>query len=357
VSYYKIGDNLYGNDAGQYWSNKQLSGGGTKRMYQSSPYDMATSRINNMYAAQQKQQVGALAQQQSDAMRGYNQQKKQNAVTYQGQRNAADVTNAQNVQSMREAMAANGIQASGENVTAQAGLAAQRQSALGGITTQQNQANKDAYSQIADIMNPRQKQNILNTISAQKSQALSDAFNNYLSRLDQQHGNYMNQLQNDRSYNEGKREFDLGQSQNQNQYNSNQAYQYWLAKQNLAQGSGANGAGFQNSGGGGGTTQGTAAFNVNLAAANKRGLSSSENADLTWLVSHESSFNPNAKNPKSSAHGYAQFLNSTEKEYSKKTGLNYSNPVDQLLMMEQYIKDRYGSAAKAKQFWLKNNYY
>lgn len=353
MSYYKIGDNLYGNDTGQYWSNKQLSGGGTKRMYQSSPYDMATSRIDNMYAAQQKQQLGALSQQQADAQRGYNQQVKTNAVTYQGQRNAADVTNAQNVQAMREAMAANGIQASGENVTAQAGLAAQRQSALGGITTQQNQANHDAYSQIADIMSPSQKQAILNNISTQKSQALSDAFNNYLSRLDQQHGSYISQLQNDRSYNEGKREFDLGQSQNQNQYNSNQAYQYWLAKQNLAQGSGANGSGFPSSGGGGGTAD----FNANLAAANKRGLSKADNASLSWIVQHESSFNPNAKNPHSTAYGYGQFLNATRKEYEKKTGLNYSNPVDQLLMTEQYMKDRYGSAANAVKFWQKNGWY
>lgn len=38
-------------------------------------------------------------------------------------------------------------------------------------------------------------------------------------------------------------------------------------------------------------------------------------------------------------------------------GLNYSNPVDQLIMMAQYVKDRYGTPEKALQFWDKNKWY
>jgi hypothetical protein len=347
---YKIGSNLWGSDNGNYYEfNKQHKW----TMVNSSPYSADQTRINAMYGAQQKAQLGALQQQQADAMRGYNQTKKNNAVTYQGQRNAADVTNAQNVQAMREAMAANGIQASGENITAQAGLAGQRQSALSGITAQQNQANQDAYNQIADIMSPSQKQAILNNISAQKAQSLHDSYTNYLNRLDQQHANYQNQFNANRQFDYTKsqdnRNYDYTKSQN----DANMAYQYWLAKQNLAQNSGANGSDFQNSGGGGGTSS----FNANLAAANKRGLSKADNAALSWIVQHESSYNPNAKNPKSSAYGYGQFLTATQKAYEKKMGLDYSNPVDQLLMTEQYMKDRYGSAANAVAFWKKHNWY
>ncbi|MBU8770340.1 aggregation-promoting factor C-terminal-like domain-containing protein [Cytobacillus oceanisediminis] len=78
---------------------------------------------------------------------------------------------------------------------------------------------------------------------------------------------------------------------------------------------------------------------------------------LTELVGRESSWNPSAKNPKSTARGYGQFLNQTVSQYAKKTGLNYNNPVHQLAMMAQYVKDRYGSPEKALQFWDKNKWY
>lgn len=76
--------------------------------------------------------------------------------------------------------------------------------------------------------------------------------------------------------------------------------------------------------------------------------------DFIELVGRESGFNPNAKNPKSSARGYNQFLDMTRKTYSN---FNHNDPVEQLLAMAQYIKSRYGSPTKALQFWDKNNYY
>jgi Peptidase family M23/Transglycosylase SLT domain len=79
--------------------------------------------------------------------------------------------------------------------------------------------------------------------------------------------------------------------------------------------------------------------------------------ELAELVGRESSWNPKAKNKNSSAHGYGQFLSPTRKDYEKKTGLSYDNPVNQLVMMAQYIKDRYGTPAKALAFWEKNKYY
>ncbi|WP_277987884.1 transglycosylase SLT domain-containing protein [Metabacillus sp. cB07] len=78
---------------------------------------------------------------------------------------------------------------------------------------------------------------------------------------------------------------------------------------------------------------------------------------LTELIGRESTWNPSVGNKKSSAWGYGQFLSSTRSQYEKKMGISYSNPVNQILMTAQYVKDRYGSPEKALQFWDKNNWY
>lgn len=74
------------------------------------------------------------------------------------------------------------------------------------------------------------------------------------------------------------------------------------------------------------------------------------------LVARESSFNPNAKNPKSSAAGLFQFLDATRKNYGG-SSVDWSDPYQQALKGLQYIEDRYGNPVKALQFWDKNNWY
>jgi len=99
-------------------------------------------------------------------------------------------------------------------------------------------------------------------------------------------------------------------------------------------------------------------FRKDLSVALSRaGISPEWASGITELVKRESGFNPKAKNPTSSAHGYAQFLTSTRKNYEKKTKLSYDNPANQLVMMMQYVKDRYGSPDKALAFWNKNHWY
>lgn len=93
-------------------------------------------------------------------------------------------------------------------------------------------------------------------------------------------------------------------------------------------------------------------------ALKKGGFPSSWTAAMTELVGRESSWNPQADNPTSTAYGYGQFLDSTRSNYKKKfPNLNYNNPVDQLVLMMHYVKDRYGTPEKALQFWDKNNWY
>ena len=71
---------------------------------------------------------------------------------------------------------------------------------------------------------------------------------------------------------------------------------------------------------------------------------------LKWIIGKESSWNPKAANPTSSARGLFQKMTNihgpVEKTISGQTrwGLNY-------------IKNRYGSPTKAKAFWRRNNWY
>lgn len=75
---------------------------------------------------------------------------------------------------------------------------------------------------------------------------------------------------------------------------------------------------------------------------------------IRTLIMKESGFNPAAQNPKSSAYGIFQFLDSTRNNY----GINKDSPLpDQINAGLKYIKDRYGSPTKALAFHLANNYY
>jgi hypothetical protein len=96
-----------------------------------------------------------------------------------------------------------------------------------------------------------------------------------------------------------------------------------------------------------------ASFKSHLSKAIARGgIPKSEAKYMTELVGRESSWNPHVKNPTSTAHGYGQFLNSTERAYKKKyPNLSYKDPVDQLVLMYHYVKDTYGTAKKALQKW------
>lgn len=77
------------------------------------------------------------------------------------------------------------------------------------------------------------------------------------------------------------------------------------------------------------------------------------------LFKRESSLNPLADNPTSTAFGIWQGLQSTRDAYGRKVGVNpnTTNPWEQLLMARAYIKDRYGSAENAWRFWQANRWY
>jgi hypothetical protein len=167
---YQIGDNLYADTQGKYY---RLNNG--QKAYEESPFDGYSTRLNSIYDSQKKNRLDQLKAQRDKAISGFNQQKKELAPRYQSQRNQADVVNTQNVTRLRELMAAQGINASGENLTTQAGIASARQTALSDITNNEETAYRDIDRQIADVNDPSQDQTIINEIEVERSRALADA--------------------------------------------------------------------------------------------------------------------------------------------------------------------------------------
>lgn len=93
---------------------------------------------------------------------------------------------------------------------------------------------------------------------------------------------------------------------------------------------------------------------VNLAQGGQ-GVSSAEQ----WIIGKESSGNVHADNPTSTAFGLGQLLLSNRQAYGRRLGFdpNTTDYGQQLAMMRAYIKDRYGTAEAAMNFWQKNGWY
>jgi hypothetical protein len=83
-----------------------------------------------------------------------------------------------------------------------------------------------------------------------------------------------------------------------------------------------------------------------LSASN---ISASNYGYVDYIVSHESSWNPDATEPNSGAHGLPQAL-----PYSK-TGCGWSDAVCQLNWANAYAVSRYGSWASAYSYWAANH--
>lgn len=75
---------------------------------------------------------------------------------------------------------------------------------------------------------------------------------------------------------------------------------------------------------------------------------------LSRLIQKESSWNPNAQNPTSTAYGLFQFLNST---WGTVGGFKTGNAGQQAEFGLRYIRQRYGSPAGALDFHNRNNWY
>jgi hypothetical protein len=369
--------------------------------------DKSSGYINDMYDQQRRAQMEQIQAQRDKAIGMINQQKAELAPQYANMRNQTDVVNAQNVSKLRELMASQGLSGSGENVTSSVALNSARQGALNQLNTQEQQQRNDYDRRISDINNPSEMNALIAQLEAERSRALLEGRyrsedkayqrerdqvgdSRYDQEWDYQKGRdavedtrWNKQFEQDnKRYAEEKawREYtyrNMSASEKKNfeimekQFGEDMAWKmYQMNYQGELQKSLAQSeidfyknSGFNSGGEGGGYTRKASgspnqSYQGHLNKAIQSGAIPKEWAGaLTELVGRESSWNPTAKNPKSTAHGYGQFLKSTRSDYEKKTGLDYDNPVHQLIMMAQYVKDRYGTPEKALAFWDKNRWY
>lgn len=136
----------------------------------------ADNKVNSIYDAQQNALMARLQSERDKATGQINQNKAEIKPMYANKRNQADVVNMQNVQRLREAMANAGLTGSGENVTAQVGLAGQRQSSLNNLNLQEQQEYNDMNRRLADLYNPNDVVALQQAIEAEKARGLLDSF-------------------------------------------------------------------------------------------------------------------------------------------------------------------------------------
>lgn len=104
---------------------------------------------------------------------------------------------------------------------------------------------------------------------------------------------------------------------------------------------------------GGGAASGGVQAIVRDAAA-KRGWLGAQWDALSWIIGKESSWNPRAQNPSSTAYGLFQFLNGTWAS----TGIaKTADPALQAEAGMRYIAARYGTPLGAQAFWQRNGWY
>ena len=78
---------------------------------------------------------------------------------------------------------------------------------------------------------------------------------------------------------------------------------------------------------------------------------------LDYIITRESSWNPNAKNPRSSASGLGQFIDANARHYLGSAPMR-KHPFDkQLAAVIRYTSDRYGGLVPARRYWERNNHY
>lgn len=136
-----------------------------------------TAMINQIYDQQRNAQLNQLRSSRDKAVGELNQQRTNLAPAYQQKRNQADVVNQQNVQRLRELMAANGLTQSGENVSANVALSSQRLNSLNQLNLQQQQAYNDIDRRISNLNDPANEQALMAALEAERSKALLGQMN------------------------------------------------------------------------------------------------------------------------------------------------------------------------------------
>jgi len=83
-------------------------------------------------------------------------------------------------------------------------------------------------------------------------------------------------------------------------------------------------------------------------------------SDEAWIIQRESGGRTSADNPTSTAFGLGQLLYANRVRYAAMVGASGPDTTDfeeQKAMFRAYVKERYGTAARAKAFWQANGWY
>jgi hypothetical protein len=86
------------------------------------------------------------------------------------------------------------------------------------------------------------------------------------------------------------------------------------------------------------------------------GANQSMDPNARWIMMHESSGRTHVKNPHSSAFGAFQMIKANRKHYM---GANWQSTdfSAQYRAASSYVRDRYGSWARARSFWNRHHWY
>lgn len=107
-----------------------------------------------------------------------------------------------------------------------------------------------------------------------------------------------------------------------------------------------------------GVTAGSAKVQARAwAAANNIPWSGARMSAMRWIIQRESSWDPRAQNPVSTASGLPQFINSTAKAYMGVAPAKNYSVWKQLDGMYKYVNGKFGGATNAKAFWQRNGHY
>jgi hypothetical protein len=143
-------------------------------------------RIDDMYNQQRNSQLAEYDSSRNTAINQINAQKTQTNQQFYDSRNQADVVNFQNRKALQEMMAAQGLNRSGENISANVGLQAARQNTLGGLNRDEQNILGGLNSKLTEINDPTRRNSIISAIEAQRSQALAEAMQRAIDMAEQQ---------------------------------------------------------------------------------------------------------------------------------------------------------------------------
>lgn len=153
VTQAKMTDSILNNQTAQQ-APRAAAGGGAGGTYNSNDYmNRSQQLIDSIYNNNYNSQLQKLREARDTQLQGLNGQETQAHQSAYDQRNAADTTNLQNAQRLREMMAQNGLLSSGDNIQANVDLGTARQAALGGINRDEGNAVQNIAQQRALIMN------------------------------------------------------------------------------------------------------------------------------------------------------------------------------------------------------------